>query len=33
MRGSRPYVFTNMKTREGLDTISSFIERRGGLGI
>jgi urease accessory protein len=31
MRGSRPYVFTNMKTREGLDTIVSFIEERGGL--
>ena len=31
-RGSRPYVFANMKTREGLDTIASFIERRGGLG-
>jgi len=33
MRGSRPYVFANMKTREGLDVISSFIERRGGLGV
>jgi urease accessory protein len=33
MRGSRPYVFANMKTREGLDAISSFIERRGGLSV
>ena len=32
-RGSRPYVFANMKTRQGLDTIASFIERRGGLGV
>ena len=32
-RGSRPYVFANMKTRDGLGTISSFIERRGGLGV
>jgi urease accessory protein len=32
-RGSRPYVFANMKSREGLDVIASFIERRGGLGV
>ena len=32
MRRDRPYVFTNMKTREGLQTIVSFIEERGGLG-
>ncbi len=32
-RGSRPYVFANMKTRQGLDTIAAFIERRGGLGV
>ncbi|TCT09240.1 urease accessory protein [Tepidamorphus gemmatus] len=31
MRGDRPYVFTNMKTREGLDTIIAFLERAGGL--
>jgi len=29
MRGSRPYVFTNLKTGHGLDTIVSFIEREG----
>jgi len=31
MRGTRPYVFTNMKTQEGVATIASFIEERGGL--
>jgi urease accessory protein len=29
MRGSRPFVFTNLKTGHGLDTIVSFIEREG----
>jgi urease accessory protein len=31
MRGDRPYSFTNMKTRDGVDAIATFIERRGGL--
>jgi urease accessory protein len=31
MRGERPYVFTNMKTREGVPAIASFIQKRGGL--
>ena len=31
MRGERPWVFANMKTREGLDTIIAFIEREGML--
>lgn len=31
MRGVRPFVMTNMKTREGLDRIISFIESKGGL--
>jgi urease accessory protein len=31
MRGARPYVFANMKTREGVPAIVSFIEKRGGL--
>ena len=31
MRGERPYSFTNMKTRMGMDLIASFIEQRGGL--
>lgn len=32
MRGRRPFVFANMKTGEGLETIARFIETRGGLG-
>jgi urease accessory protein len=31
MRGERPYVFSNMRTGVGLDTIAGFIERAGGL--
>ncbi len=31
MRGERPYVFTNMKARDGVDVIASFIQKRGGL--
>jgi urease accessory protein len=31
MRGSRPFVFTNMRSREGLDTVVEFITRTGGL--
>src|SRR5712671_4278072 len=31
MRGTRPYVFANMKTREGVPAIASFIQTRGGL--
>lgn len=29
MRGTRPFVFTNLKTGHGLDTIISFIEEQG----
>ena len=32
MRGKRPYVFTNMKTGQGLADIRAFIEQAGGLG-
>jgi urease accessory protein len=32
MRGERPFVFTNMKTGQGLDTVIRFIEERGMLG-
>jgi urease accessory protein len=32
MRGDRPFVFTNLKTRAGLDTVVRFIEERGMLG-
>ena len=31
MRGERPWVFANMKTRQGLDEIIAFIEREGML--
>ena len=31
MRKERPFVFTNMKTGEGVETIIRFIEERGGL--
>jgi len=29
MRGERPYVFTNLKTGEGLEAVVAFIERQG----
>ncbi|HEY9736476.1 MAG TPA: GTP-binding protein, partial [Trichocoleus sp.] len=25
MRGKKPFVFTNLKTRQGLDTVTQFI--------
>ena len=31
MRGERPFVFTNLKTGQGLDTIVQFIETEGML--
>ena len=31
MRGDRPFVFTNMKTGEGVDTIEAFIIEQGML--
>jgi len=33
MRGERPFVFSNMKTGEGLDRIIQFIETQGMLGV
>ena len=32
MRGTRPFVFTNLKTGQGLDTVIRFIETEGMLG-
>jgi urease accessory protein len=32
MRGSRPFVFTNLKTGQGLDAVIRFIETEGLLG-
>ena len=33
MRGERPYVFSNMKTKQGLQPIMNFITKRGGLAL
>jgi urease accessory protein len=29
MRGDRPFVFTNLKSGQGLATVIEFIEREG----
>src|SRR5262249_54288097 len=31
MRGTRPFVFSNLRAGEGVDTIARFIEEKGGL--
>src|SRR4051812_9731155 len=31
MRGERPFVFTNLKTGQGLDSVIDFITKKGGL--
>jgi len=31
MRGARPFVFTNLRTGEGVEPIVRFIEDKGGL--
>ena len=31
MRGSRPYVFTNLKSGAGADAVAAFVETGGGL--
>ena len=31
MRGERPFVFTNLKTGDGVDTVVAFIVERGML--
>jgi urease accessory protein len=33
MRGTRPFVFTNLRAGKGVEEIAGFIERKGGLGI
>ena len=32
MRGARPFVFTNLRTGQGIDDIVRFIVEKGGLG-
>src|SRR5205823_12214636 len=31
MRGERPFVFTNLKTGDGVQTVADFIAAQGGL--
>ena len=31
MRGGRPFVFTNLKSGQGVDQIASFVIEKGGL--
>ncbi|MGB7259075.1 MAG: GTP-binding protein, partial [Pseudolabrys sp.] len=33
MRGDRPFVMTNLRKGDGLETIVRFIETKGGLSI
>ena len=33
MRGERPFLFTNIKARDGLEDVIATIEKLGGLGI
>ena len=33
MRGTRPFVFTNLRAGAGVDEIARFIEEKGGLGV
>jgi len=33
MRGERPFVFTNLRSGEGVDEVTRFVEERGGLGV
>ena len=33
MRGTRPFVFSNLRAGDGVDTIVQFIEEKGGLGV
>jgi urease accessory protein len=31
MRGPRPFVMTNMRAGDGVDAVTAFIEKQGGL--
>jgi urease accessory protein len=31
MRGTRPFVFTNLKTGSGVDRVVDFVTSQGGL--
>ena len=31
MRGTRPFVFSNLRAGEGVDEIARFVEDKGGL--
>jgi urease accessory protein len=31
MRGDRPFLFTNLKTQQGVDEVVAFVEREGLL--
>ena len=33
MRGDKPFVFSNLKTGQGVDEIIAFIRREGLLGV
>jgi len=33
MRGERPFVFTNLKTKEGIEPIAAFVVRQGLLTV
>jgi urease accessory protein len=33
MRGERPFAFTNLKTRQGLEQVITFIVERGMLRV
>jgi hypothetical protein len=33
MRGKRPFVFSNLKSGEGVEPIANFIIEKGGLAI
>src|SRR5580658_6292726 len=33
MRGTRPFVFTNLKSGEGVEVVAGFVIERGGLAV